>query len=175
MKSLFVKYRKIILRLWIVLTLVFIYKNVAFVYTLHKNKPISEIRSELDVLLAQPQIFSHKAAITLDTMKWNRWNEILATAKLKTDYRRIFYFDNVWAFFLLLTILAWTSSSKISSKVSKLIIACIICAYVFDMIENAIYLQWNTSIIIYLPIISNIKIALYVIAIAILLKKIIMK
>ena len=124
----------------------------------------AELASALEVKKFNPQMFSfpNLPIQKIDKTRWNSWQAKIAEAMPVQNHKRIFFFDFIWAAFLLITLYTLALRYGDQCTIPILFTAVLVLAYFFDMLENLCYLRMLEMLYKWLPMISFVKLLLYV-------------
>ncbi len=160
-----IKYKKLIYGIFALLSVIFLYENIQF----KKNVGAKYNEGQRYTLIQKKgksqQVFSHSLPWKITLAQWNNWQGIIKVSGNEARNTRLFYIDNVWAFFLVLCIYLFGVMGRETVPWHKRVLfPLLLGAYFFDLLENLSYLayiSWMTHI----PLLSNVKIGFYLVGI----------
>ena len=164
MNNFLIEYYYLIIVTCTVLSLFFIQKNMGF-NALMNDPNVAQLSSVLGTKKMNPQLFSWNNIPIgfLDKKRWELWHRKIAETMPVQRYRNIFILDFIWAAILLLAFYALALRFGDLANLPVNFTYILILTYFFDAIENLIYLRILDGLHSWLPIISFVKVMLYLI------------
>ena len=93
--------------------------------------------------------------------EWSGYQDQLQSMNLKDLNGKIFWTDNIWAFLLILFLYILAFNGKDFTKLSKVLMICLVIAYASDLVENFTYLGYFSGTAELISYVAFIKMSLY--------------